>query len=142
MSISFLLDICNNNIVNEIDDIARISPLLACCNHFYALQYADFVLRNRFPDGEFVIATDAKSSYWYAVSVLKGQFELGEKVIAESTEYAFCYALNIIKKQFKLGESAIAKDEWLSYRYADEVLKRDFYHNGKLICQVVENLFF
>ena len=133
MSIYFLVGICNLNIVHNIDRIARINPELACVDHFYALQYADFVLRDKFPEGEPAIATNAKSSYWYAYSVLHGPFLLGEKAIANDIEYSFCYALNIIKRQFELGEHTIAKDEYRSSRYAHEVLKQDFYLNGTLI---------
>ena len=93
-------------------------------------------LHDKFPEGEPAIATNAKSSYWYAYSVLHGPFLLGEKAIANDIEYSFCYALNIIKRKFELGEPAIAEDKLYSRLYTRFILKRDFYLNNKLICEL------
>lgn len=135
MSLWFLKDICNISIIHDIDRIARINPDLACCDYFYALKYADFVLRDRFPEGEPIIATNAKSSYGYAYSVLKGRFSLGEPIIATDDYCSYSYAVFVLHGPFPLGEPVIAKDTHFADAYTYYVLKHDFYLDGELICE-------
>ena len=50
--------------------------------------YARYILKNRFPRGEYIIAKDAEYSIYYARFVLKDRFALGENII-KSIPYAW-----------------------------------------------------
>ena len=124
MSLWFLKDICNISIIHDIDRIARINPDLAYFDHFYALQYADFVLRDKFPLGEHAIAKDAFYSYNYAKYVCKGLFSLGELTISTDPHYSYMYAKHVLNGRFQLGEKEIAKEVNLSPSPVFERVKR------------------
>jgi hypothetical protein len=82
-------------------------------------------LGRRFPEGEAVIAKDAKWSYWYAREIIKGRFPEGEAAIAKHAGASFEYAY-YLKKRFPMGESEIAKDAYYAYHYAVDVIKKRF----------------
>ena len=50
-------------------------------------QYADLVVRGRWPDAETIIATDAEAAYLYATWVIDGRFPLAEKTILASEQF-------------------------------------------------------
>ena len=70
-------------------------------------------------------ALDAESAFHYAES-LKTSFPEGEFVIATNAKYAFCYAWQILHKRFVLGESAIAQDAFYACQYARYILQGRF----------------
>ena len=75
---------------------------------FEAYYYAKDVLNAPFPEGESLIATDAKCSFAYARDILKASFPKGEAAIATDAELSYLYAKDILKAPFPLGEKAIA----------------------------------
>lgn len=98
----------------------------------WAYRYSSFGLhmgpdpdQQTFPDGEAIIATDAKYAYLYAFNVLHYKFPEGETAIAKSPEYAYLYAYGVLNKRFPAGEKAIATSSEYSYLYAFNVLPRD-----------------
>ena len=91
-----------------------------------AFAYAHNVLKAPFPEGEVLIATDAKYSCCYAEDFLKAPFPLGEAVIATYAEYSYYYATQVLHAPFPLGEAAIATDAKYSCHYAMEVLEAPF----------------
>lgn len=91
-----------------------------------ALNYAKFVLRGPFPEGEESISKDADDAVEYARKVLKRRFESAEHVIARSSSAAVEYATRVLKGRFKEAERAIAQDPYLAVEYAKEILDGRF----------------
>jgi hypothetical protein len=58
---------------------------------YWALLYAEYVIRGRWPEAEPVIATDPMSAYYYSKSVLKGRWPEGEPAIAKDPDYSILY---------------------------------------------------
>lgn len=82
-------------------------------------EYAMRVLSmNRFPLGEKIIATDPFWALLYAEDVIKGRFPEGEKAIGTNIETAMEYALDVIKGRFPEGEKVISRnhDQYEFYR--------------------------
>jgi hypothetical protein len=96
----------------------------------YSYYYARDVLKNRFPKGEDIIATDAHWSYEYAEYVLKPLgvrgFPQGEDAIATDALSSYLYAKDVLKDRFPQGEDAIATNANNSYWYARDVLEDRF----------------
>ena len=100
----------------------------------YSYRYALYILKDRFPQGEDVIATNAEFSYLYAAAVLKPRgiigFPKGEDAIATHARHSYWYAIVVFKPRgiigFPKGEHAIATDAEYSYLYAKDVLKDRF----------------
>jgi hypothetical protein len=80
-----------------------------------------------------IIATDAESSFNYAVANPAGRFQLGEPAIAESPKYSYMYAKHVLKGPFNMGEPAIVTDPELSFEYAKNVLKGRFKRGESII---------
>ena len=91
-----------------------------------AYEYALYVLKGPFKDGEPIIAKNPDWVYEYASNVLKGPFKLGEPAIAKDPKWAYRYALGVLRGPFKLGEPEIAKSPMESHYYALDVLKGPF----------------
>ena len=75
----------------------------------FAQQYAEQILRARWPEKEALIASQAPSAFYYAEQVIKGRWPEGEPEIATDADFASRYAA-LTKKRFKLGEPAIMGD--------------------------------
>ena len=157
----FILKICNNQLYKKIHESAKINPDIAATNAHYAYLYDRDILKDPFPEGEVIIATDAYWSVEYTKNVLNGnrfelgektialsdyfsyayatilqqRFKLGEPAIANSTKYSYYYTIYVLKNPFPLGEPAIAKNSSFACDYTTYILKRDFYLNNKLICK-------
>ena len=87
-----------------------------------AFDYARYVIKGPFPEGEAAIATDTRWSYYYAREVIKGRWPSGEAAIAKDSQdayYAYYYAKNVIKGRFPEAEESMAKDT----KYAKKYLK-------------------
>ena len=76
---------------------------------FNAYEYARYVIKGPFPEGEAAIATDSYYAYVYAKNVIKVRFPEGEEAIAKDTRYA--------KKYLKLFPDA--KIEWYAREWID-----------------------
>lgn len=61
----------------------------------YIIMFGNF---ERWPEAEPAIATNAHSSYEYALRIIKGRFEKGEAIISSEPFYAVLYAQNILAK--------------------------------------------
>lgn len=83
---------------------------LILASSFLSYQYAYYVLKGPFPEGEPIIATDATYSRRYAFDVLKGRFHLGEPAIATDGWQSARYACELLNAPFPLGEAAIHSD--------------------------------
>lgn len=91
-----------------------------------SIDYAERVLRSRFPLGESTILnSDAKLCYHYARGIGE-RFLLGESKIAEDSWWSYLYASDVIKGRFELGESAMSLDARCAYLYATEVIQDRF----------------
>jgi len=53
-------------------------------NEYYLKRYVEEILEEPFPEGENIIRTCSRASYWYAKRCLKGRFLMGEKNIFRS----------------------------------------------------------
>jgi hypothetical protein len=53
----------------------------------WAFNYARYVIKGRFPEGEAAIATDPYLAYVYARDILKGRFPEAEASIAKDPDY-------------------------------------------------------
>ena len=95
------------NIVNDNKFWMKLVPnddakRLALTNPKFAYIYSKYVLNQRFPDGESVIAEDAHWSTNYAINVLKDRFITGEAAINADEYWSVFYKENIkivIKEQ-------------------------------------------
>jgi hypothetical protein len=67
-----------------------------------AFKHAKWLNVNKqpFTEGESIIATDAKYSYWYAKYVLRGPFKLGEPVIYNDPKIAGLYQAEVLDRDF------------------------------------------
>lgn len=94
----------------------------------YSLWYALYSESSpkRFLEGEPAIAKSARHAYDYAEMVMKGRFPAGELEIAKSPEFAYRYILNVIgiDKGWPEGEAAIKKNPDLYEKYLK--IKRQF----------------
>ena len=84
-------------------------------NPYYAYEYARYVIKGRFPEGEKAIASAPNYAYSYAYFISKGRWPEGEKAIVTAPYWAYLYARHIIKGRWPEGEKAIASDR----RYAN-----------------------
>lgn len=84
-----------------------------------AFEYASYVLSDRFPACEPVIATHAGCAYYYASCVLNSRFILGEPTIAENAHFAYLYAVYVLSARFTAGEPAIMRDRAHRKRYQE-----------------------
>ena len=133
----------------------------------YSYQYANFVLKDRFPLGEPTIAKSPMYSLLYANYVLKDRFKLGEPAIMKDNYYAIQYQrthfpnkrwpefepmaaknANIaypyargLNKPFKLGEPIIAQDPYIAVLYAKNVLKDRFKMAEPVIAKSSDNAY-
>ena len=77
---------------------------------FQALDYM-YMTKKLLPGAESSIAKDAQASYQYAEHLLKGRFPLGEQVILKSPDVIVPYIFNIIKGPWLEAENMIFSGE-------------------------------
>ena len=65
------------------------------------------------------VAKHPKSAFEYAYYIIKGRFPEGEATIAKNPQWAFFYAAEIIEGRFPEGEAAMSKDPHWASRYND-----------------------
>jgi lambda repressor-like predicted transcriptional regulator len=99
------------------------SEILQTNSPTLAFNYANSVIRGRWPEGEDLIATDSINSYNYSASVLKGRFLKGEDAIATNPRIIYNYVQYFVKGPFPKGEDAIATDAQSSFYYARDIIK-------------------
>ena len=79
-------------------------------------QFIRFIIKDKFPQGEDIIASDSEESYYYTKDIIKGRFELGEKSISTEVWESYYYTKDIIKGRFELGEDTLRKSQyWNDY---------------------------
>jgi hypothetical protein len=75
--------------------------------------------KKRIPELEVIFAKDPKHSYYYANFVIEERFEEGERSIATDSYYSYCYATGVIRGPFSLGHHVIFKshykDEYIKF---------------------------
>ena len=116
-------------------DFAQISPeqrpeierlLLFVKDPFLMMNYAETVIRGRWPAVEPFFMRSPVYAYGYANNVIHGRWPAAEAVIASEPEWAYRYATDVIKGRFPAGEPVIASDPNWAYRYAKNVIKGRF----------------
>ena len=90
---------------------------------YWAYWYANYVLEDRFIEGEALIKTDKRWACWYAKNVLKSRWSEAEGVIRESPEWACWYSKNIIQARWIEAEGVIKTSPEWAYRYALDVIQ-------------------
>ena len=93
-----------------------------------AVQYAEYAIQGRWPEGEPIIAQGSAASYKYATVVLDGRFEAGEPAILTNGDVACDYAMEVMKKEWPEAEDIIftARNPG---DYYDEYLRDEDYDN-------------
>jgi hypothetical protein len=94
-------------------------------NGNYAIQYAAYILKKPFPEGEAAIFKKPRAAITYAQKFGIRNKD-AEKVIAQSPELAYEYAKKVIKGRWPEGEKAIASRATSAFSYADSVLRAPF----------------
>jgi hypothetical protein len=98
-------------------------PVIAKEPHWaWAYNYAKNVIQGRWPEAEPVIAKDPYYAVKYALEIIKGRWPEAEPVIAQSPYYAVKYADEVIGGRWPEAEPEIAKDRLYAYLYAREVI--------------------
>ena len=94
-----------------IKNIISVSPK-------YALQYAENIIKGRWPEAEPYIMKVTESAYFYAKYVIKGRWLEAEENIMKDPYFAAEYAKYILKERWLDAESYIMKDEeeWEEYK--------------------------
>jgi hypothetical protein len=92
------------------------------------LDYAEEVIKGRWPEAEKLILKDAHSCLKYAEEVIKGRWPEAEKVILknailEDDDLCFAYALNVVRGRWEEYERAIIDDPYCCYQYARGIIK-------------------
>jgi hypothetical protein len=92
-----------------------------------AVEYARFVLHNnRFPEAEKNIAASHKAAVLYADYVIKGPWPEGEDAISQNAATTHYYTQYVTHKPFPKGEEAISHYGTYSLEYATKILKHRF----------------
>ena len=92
-----------------------------------AYEYAMFVVRGRFPEGEAAIATSPYYAYEYAYNVLKGRFPAGEAIIFDGDSnpiYSYTYP-KMLRRDDPEGYSAfqLERGDWIPDKIADKAVE-------------------
>jgi hypothetical protein len=100
-----LLDEKYTNEMSIIEPIIKKSP-----RHTY--NYAKYIIRGRWIDGELGIMQSPSWAYLYALKVIKGRWPEAEPVIMTGLHWAYRYAIDIIKGRWKEAEDIILKSDY------------------------------
>jgi len=114
----------------------RFIKMISNLESLEAYEHA-YQTKQRFVEGEPIIAKSTGCSYLYAYVILQGRFELGEAAIADCPKTAYAYARHVLHAPFPLGESTIATNGWYSFRYAKYVLEGRFKLGEPAIAQSI-----
>lgn len=88
-----------------------------------AYVYAALTIKERFPEGEPVIATSPRYAFYYAEYPLRGRFPLAEELILKSpykASYLHLYSINELAEYFEISDNDLLI---LKLRYTDKELK-------------------
>jgi len=86
-----------------------------------AVQYADWVIRGRWPEAEPMILADPEAAARYADKVVRQAWQEAEPVIIQSAKAATLYASRVLRSRWLEAEPIIATSESAKY-YARDVL--------------------
>ena len=87
-------------------------------------RFCSHVLKSSWPEAEPIIARDGVQAFNYAQSVLRGRFPMGERAISMTNPtIAHLYAMNFMEGRFLLGEPLIMTDPHKRVWYANEYLE-------------------
>jgi len=75
--------------------------IMSSKNPEMALAYSKSILKKPWPDGEKIIAADAKSAFEYATEVLKKKWPEGEETLLKHRHYGALYTQKFPKSSFK-----------------------------------------
>ena len=89
----------------------------------YAYRYAKYVIGGRWPEAEETISKSPEWAYHYASIVLNRRWPEAEETISKSPEWAYKYAYFVIKGRWPEAEETIIKDPIWAYEYAYFVIK-------------------
>lgn len=118
----FLLMYSEDNKLSK-DDISELEDIIKG-NRELAFDYANYIIKRRFPKGEDSIAKNSFNSLIYAEKIIKGPFPKGEDSISESPENSYNYAVNVIKGMWKKGHEVISQNPIIATKYAIFLNKR------------------
>ena len=107
--------------VKESKPLKIFEPLFSS-SPTYAINYAIYVIKGRFPEGEPAIAKEFKPAYEYALNILEGAFPLAEDLFASTPYNVYTYAHFILNKRFIKGEKTLFND----------LTKKDDYGNSTI----------
>lgn len=101
--------------------------ILNCTWDYYtaqkAYEYARFVLKKRWKNGENKILTSPYYSYLYARYVIQGRWRKAEPIIAKFPKSAYSYAKYVLKGRFIQSENNKDWDVESIYLYSRYILK-------------------
>lgn len=89
-----------------------------------ALTYARDVIGDRWPEAEAALASDGDLAVQYAREVVKGRWEAAEAAILTSPRAAATYADAVLNSPWPEAESAISNHGIAAAGYAERILKR------------------
>ena len=89
------------------------------------LDYAEEVIKGRWPEAEKVLLKDADSCFEYAKEVIKGRWPEAEKVLLKDKDKSPClaYAVYVVHGRWEEYERAIIDDPHDCYEYARCIIK-------------------
>ena len=99
------------------------NAIISIDDPYEVINYAEYVIKGRWPLGEKVIATNPHAASQYAIRVIKGRWPEAEKAIATNPHAASQYAEYVIKGRWPEAEPVIATNPNAASRYAEYVIK-------------------
>ena len=116
----------HNSANEQWDDLinpGRKQSTLASKDPRCAYEYAEDVIKGRWPEAEETIIKDPIWAYRYAKYVIGGRWPEAEETISKSPEWAYHYASNVLNRRWPEAEETIIKDPIWAYEYAYFVIK-------------------
>ena len=116
----------HNSANEQWDDLinpGRKQSTLASKDPRCAYEYAEDVIKGRWPEAEKTISKDPHYAYRYAKYVIGGRWPEAEETISKSPEWAYHYASIVLNRRWPEAEETIIKDPIWAYEYAYFVIK-------------------
>ena len=100
-----------NNCFLELERFNNMSEALNCLTAERIAEclfdYSYYILNDRFPAAEPLIARKPEVAYLYAKKIIGDRFPEAEPIIAEDFFFSYFYAVDVIKGRFYEGEFSI-----------------------------------
>ena len=108
----------HNSANEQWDDLinpGRKQSTLASKSPRRAYEYAEDVIKGRWPEAEKTISKDPHYAYRYAKYVIGGRWPEAEETISKSPEWAYHYASIVLNRRWPEAEETIIKDPIRAY---------------------------